>query len=283
MQKTLDMIIKAVTIIFFLFFIVGGIVVLSYCIRIGYFPTGIDVGDSLFFISVALRFTFLYVVFVICISAMSLFLFRFFILIIDKIFLRDETLLKRKVSQIIRFDPVLKPLIIAGGLVTVFFALLFLALGFNNFVISMLASILTISFIIGILLWPPENMEPLINARFRDFQVAEERRRVFAKGIFLISIFFSPMVFSEIYLEVSRLAFLQIGVAKRNADIYLDRKMEPIFDGVGTVSKDYLILKNEEILWTGVGSKSVIQVKIGEKPRKFVVNTNEMSFSYNNP
>ena len=206
MQKMLDMIIKGVTIIFFLFFIVGGIVVLSYCITIGYFPTGIDVGDSLFFISVALRFTVLYVVFVIYIS-MSLFLFWFVKLIIDKVFLRGETLLKRKVSQINRFDPVLKPLIIAGGLVTVSFALLFLALGFNDFVISMLASILTISLIIGILIWPPENMEPLITARFRDFQVAEERRRVFAKGIFLISIFFSPMVFSEIYLEVSRLDF----------------------------------------------------------------------------
>lgn len=71
-----------------------------------------------------------------------------------------------------------------------------------------------------------------------------------------------------------------MGISVKNADLYLDKITEPIFHGVGDVNNDYMILKNVNVLWTGVGSETVIEVKIDNKKRKYVLKTNELSFSY---
>ena len=72
MKELLEISTKLLKFFFLLSFIVGGVIVLTYCIRIGYFPAGIGVGDSLFFIAVAMGFSFIYVVYLGSVSATSL-------------------------------------------------------------------------------------------------------------------------------------------------------------------------------------------------------------------
>ena len=72
MNDLLEISTKLLKLLFFMSFFVGGVIVLTYFIRIGYFPAGIGVGDSLFFIAVAMWFSFVYVVYIGCVSAVGL-------------------------------------------------------------------------------------------------------------------------------------------------------------------------------------------------------------------
>ena len=278
MQKILDMVMKGVTIVFFLFFIVGGIVVLRYCNLIGYFPTGLNVGDSLFFISVAISFSIVYIAYLLFISSVCLFLVWFLFCAVELFSFLSRVMCKTKMPH---FDHVKSRLLfIATFFVTVFFAWLVSELGFNDFVIAMLASIPVISILIGFLLWSPEDSEPLIYAKFWDCQLPHERKRVTVQGIVMLLIFFYPLVFSEAQFQVSKIAFNEIGVAKKHVDIYVDSKMEHVFNRSDAWNDEHFFVENTDILWTGVGSRSVIEVKIDGEPHRFVVNTDELSFSY---
>ena len=51
---------KLLTVGYLLFFALGGLVVLRYCLSIDYYPSGVGIGDSLFFISAAIMFFVVY-------------------------------------------------------------------------------------------------------------------------------------------------------------------------------------------------------------------------------
>ena len=60
MKEKLEITMKVLTVSYLLFFLCGGIVVLRYCLSIDYFPSEVDIVDSLFFISVAIMFFVVY-------------------------------------------------------------------------------------------------------------------------------------------------------------------------------------------------------------------------------
>ena len=47
----------------------------------------------------------------------------------------------------------------------------------------------------------------------------------------------------------------------KGAEIYMDKKMESIFYGQGAVTDDHFILIEANVLWTGVGSGTIVEVK----------------------
>ena len=277
MQKILEIVVYSAKIGFYIFLLLGGLVVLRYCIGIGYFPAGIDVGDGLFLLSTAIIFAIIVIVSFLSIIYVSTFIVRLLSYPINWLLSLAGFLLKRKMPQINRIDVAFT---LSGGIVTIFYALLFFSLGLNIVVISMLVFILIFTIAIGLSLLVFENREPLIHTIAWDFQSREGQQRVFSIVIVMfcaLSILYVP---SKEVFQLSKFALMQIGVVKRHADIYLDRQMEPVFKGAGKVKNGYLIIKDADILWTGVGSRSVIEVEINGKPRKFVLNSNEISFSY---
>ena len=48
MKENLGTVIKLLTIVYLLFFLLGGIVVLRYCLNIGYYSSGVDIFIALF-------------------------------------------------------------------------------------------------------------------------------------------------------------------------------------------------------------------------------------------
>lgn len=282
MNKILDIVEKIFKIVFFISFFVGGIVVLIYCIRIGYMPAGIGVGDSLFFIAIAMWFSFIYVLYFGCISATSLLVVWVVKLPINRIFSLSKALFNCKERRINEFDWSLYPLLL-GGLI---FALALYKVidlpELRGFVTSTGYLVVAISVSLVVSLIIHQDLEALFNAIRRNLESLKGCWKRYVMIIPLLVIFFSPLVvYPEISKQMSKAAFGGLGVSVKNAEIYLDRKKEPLFyGGETTVSNDHLILKDVDILWTGVGNGTVIEIKINNEPRKYVLKTSEILFSY---
>ena len=282
MKELLEISTKLFKFIFFLSFFVGGVIVLTYCIRIGYFPAGIGVGDSLFFIAVAMGFSFIYVLYLGSVSATSLLVVWVFRVPISWVFSHSKArvLFDCNEPRINRFDRS-SYLLLLGGLL---FALGLYILSYfpeiRDFVISTACLVLIFVFIMVLLLMACRDEEPLINAKLLNLESLKERQRRNVKIFLLFCMTFVPLVYSEVSYQVSKIVFTQIGVSVKNAEIYMDKKMKPKFYGVGKVKDDYLILEDVKILWTGVGSGTVVEVKVNNKLRKYVLKTNEITFSY---
>ena len=122
--------------------------------------------------------------------------------------------------------------------------------------------------------------EPFINAKLLNLESLRERQKGNVKIFLLFFMTFVPLVYSEVSYQVSKIVFTQIGVSVRSAEIYMDKKMESVFYGLGTVKCSYFILKEVNVLWTGVGSGTVVEVEVNNKLRKYVLKTNEITFSY---
>ena len=90
----------------------------------------------------------------------------------------------------------------------------------------------------------------------------------------------SPLVFTGSFIHLSKITITSMGISVKNADIYLDQKTESIFGRVDEVNNDYVILKDVKVLWTGVGSGTVIEVEIDNEPRNYRLKTDEILFSY---
>ncbi|OOE83848.1 hypothetical protein BZG73_10700 [Salinivibrio siamensis] len=93
-NNKIDLTSKIIRLIFQFFVSAGVLVVLFYCGRIGYYPTGLTVGDGLIFVAVALSFGFTYsmVVFMLYCTSIALTpLWRF----LSKIFIALEKARRR--------------------------------------------------------------------------------------------------------------------------------------------------------------------------------------------
>ena len=279
MQKTLDLVMKSVAVVFFVFFLVGGIVVFRYCIGIGYLPAGINIGDSLFFLSVAISFAIVFLVYLVLIFSISLFFVWLIRVPLNWILSLAKFISNSNEYQIGRINASIELLFLCG-FITAIIAIGLVFIELNDYVISTLTIIGSVSFAIGLCLIESKDREPLKDTIAWDFQSREGRRRISLTGSLLVFMAIILLVPSERFFQLSRLALIQIGVSKRHADVYLDSKIGAEFNGVGTVNDDYTILKDVEILWTGLGSRSVIMVEVNGEPRKIVVNTNDMLFSY---
>ena len=279
MQKILDIVVNSAKIGFHIFFVVGVIVISRYCIGIGYFPAGLDVGDVLLILLVAIFFGLIFVVYFLSICSVSLFLVWCFRCPINWMLSLIRLLPSRKMFQIYQINLPIGILIFGGILIAIFIWVSYV-IGLNDYVRETIYTVVGISLSIIFLLLLSEDREPAIHTIAWDYQSREGQQRVNSIVILLICALTIINIPSDRSFQFSRLALIKTSVAKLQAEIYLDRKMESVFNGVGTVNNDYLIIKNADILWTGVGSRSVIEVEINDNPRRFVVNTDEMLFSY---
>ena len=280
MKDKSEIILKILVIIFFGIFILGGIIVLRYCIGIGYFPVGISVGDSLFFLSVAISFTIVATVYTASVIFISLFIVWLFMVLMNSLLSCVSSVSKSKLPQINLIDAVHKTALLFGAVFTVLFFVSVIFVGLNDVILSTIVFIFSITLILGFLLLTFEDKEPKISAIVRIFQLPEERRNAYIKSILLFCMLIILVVPTEQFYHLSKISLIMISVSKRNVDIYLDGKMKPILYGIDPVDNDGFLIENSDILWTGVGSRSVIKVKIDKKTRKIVVNTSDMSFSY---
>ena len=279
MQNILDIIANSVKIGFYVFFILGVIVVFRYCIRIGYFPAGLDVGNVLLFLLVAICFAIISVVYFLLIGSVSVFLVWLIRGAVNGILSLIRYFTNGKVYRIDRIK-VSTGLLIPLGLLTTIIALGVVSVGFTSYVKSTISTIGIISIIIAFLFSSSEGREPIIHTIAWDFQSEEGQRRIYSVGSVLLVMLFVLFVTTDKFFQLSKAALIMTSVSKRHVDVYLDNKMQSMFDNAKTVNKDYLVLNDVEILWTGVGSRSVIEVVIDGKTSKFVVNTDEMLFSY---
>lgn len=279
MKDILDIATKLFKIVFYISFIVGGIVVFAYCIRIGYLPRDIGFGDGLFFIAVAMWFSLFYVLYLACISATSLLVVWIVRIPINWVYslTKVKALFNCEEPRINRFDWSLYLLLVAGAL----FALGLYTLSYyqelRGFVISTAHIVVVFFFITAALLTACRGEEPLINSKLWNLKSQKERGIII---VIIFLVFVSPLTYSEVFHQMSRSVFTQIGLSVKHAEIYLDKEKKPMFNGFGIVKDDYLILKDVNVLWTGVGSETVVEVEINNEPRKYVLKTNELSFSY---
>ena len=282
MNDLLEISTKLLKFLFFISFLVGGVIVLTYFIRIGYFPAGIGVGDSLFFIAVAMWFSFVYITYIGCLSAACLSMVWIFRIPINWILSLTKTrvLFDCDKPRINRFDRSFSLMLLGGLSVVLILLILSFDPEYREFVKSTASSALIFVFIMVLLLASCPDEEPIINAKLLNIESLKERQKRNAKIFLLFCMIFTPLVFSEVHFHLSKIVFARMGVSVKDAEIYIDKKMEAIFYGQGTLADDYFILKEVNVLWTGVGSGTVVEVKVNNKLRKYVLKTNEITYSY---
>lgn len=72
LDKKLDVLGKILSLTFKLGVVLGSVVLLFYCWRIGYFPQDVAIGDGLLFILLAIAFGGMYLIFTICLTSLGL-------------------------------------------------------------------------------------------------------------------------------------------------------------------------------------------------------------------
>ena len=185
----------------------------------------------------------------------------------------------KNVPQIKKIDSSLELFIyLLIGLIALLLYIIIYFSGNQDFASAIAWSVLFVSLMLGLLLLYPENIEPHINAKMWNFDTPLERRRGITKNSFILFMLLSPLVMAGVFIHLSEMTITQMGISVNNADIYMEKKVEPLFSGAREVNKDYLILRDVNILWTGVGSETVVEVEINNEPRKYVLKTNELSF-----
>jgi len=236
-----------------LFLAIGFILTLRYCSIINFYPSGLTLGDSLFFIAISLAFVFLY-------SIIVLFLFSAGITIspilsfIQYLILNFYKLIaKKKITKTINFPSILSfeifPYFIIGIIPIIYTSYKFT----TNFEkgLQYTSVILLMSIFWG-----------FINSKPRQSKYSY-KKIIFVKIILISVIYLIPVMFIEdTFIDKS---MTLIGIKKDSAVIQLSKKYTTFLDINGIlpskITKDNEgIFKNVTVMFQGIGTN--IQVKI---------------------
>ena len=280
MKEKLDITMKSLTVIYLFSFLCGGLVVLCYCLSIDYFPSGVNLGDSLFFISVAIMFSVVYAFYFGFLYGLSLLLVSVIRVPFNMASSLARVRFKKNALQIKKFGSWLALFIcLVIGLLAISIYLLIFSSGNLDFARAIRWSILFVSLALILLLLYSEDIEPHINAKMWGSETPHEQRRGIVKIIFILFMLLSPLVLTGSFIHLTKMTITSMGISVKNADIYFDTNVSK-FDSADAKNNDYPSFNNVTILWTGIGDGTVVEVKVNDKLRRYVLKTNEITFSY---
>jgi hypothetical protein len=279
LNEYLELVPKIINVTLKLAVAVGAIAILVYCGTIGYYPYGIQIGDGLFFIWIAVCFGFTY-------SLITFFLFCTGIAFLPVLKPLRWAAMKvvaawrrftRKPStttppKIATITSDYAPLALIGviGLVLIILA----AVNDPKMALALLASAVIMGLGYSALLDLPRT-----HGAELDTQVAEPGksrvRRV--QLILVIAIYFIPLLVGGVLGNVLAQSFRLAGIRHESVTLYVDKDffevMGPAYNGgkdVETVG-GFKRMKGVDVLFTGLGSSSLIRVPAGHGGRKFIV------------
>ncbi|MCD8522783.1 MAG: hypothetical protein LRY66_03285 [Saccharospirillaceae bacterium] len=266
-----DLATKILALLFFIGLLFGGIVMFRYCLHIGYYPSGVSVSDSLFLISASLMFLIIYG----CYLGLSFGLACMFLMIIKRPYNWSADVVRRWFQvdplRIEKIDPSVSAFAPLGLLSTLLLVLLY-ALG-HPLAIAATFTVLLHGFLLLLLSSVTlESPEPLMDAVVVVGD-PKSKRRVAVKWGMISFVIVLPLVLSGAFNFLSQMTMQSIGVRIERVEVGLSGKSaafvrqaisesdaEPKGQG-NPAADELLLLKNAEVLWTGVGSHTAVRFR----------------------
>lgn len=262
-EKQLDLIQKIITIALQFGVGIGAIIILIYSCKVGYYPSGLTVGDGLFFIAVALSFGFSYSIvafFLFCTAIVLTPLWRF----LQKICLKITK--KSRQAENLKFPPLTSDQI---GIAIIG------VIGIVFIIISIFKSIdLFIGLIISVGLMAFCYL--LLTSMSNDESDSEEKKNSKRKVrfVFIFSIYLIPLVVGRFQSNVLDQTMRLIGVRNENAVVqFKDDYKNFVASELG--EKIHATYK-ATVLFHGFGTSSVLEIS----GKRFVVPNKDYFLRY---
>ncbi len=254
-ERQLDLIQKVLKILLQLGIGVGSLIILIYCGGIGYYPSGLTIGDGLIFIAVALSFGFSYsivVFFLFCTAIVPTLFWR----VVQLIFVHARKLwLKNKErtneANKLKFPPLTLELI--GVAVIGIIGVVFIAISFSRDIGLFIGLVLSVALMAFFYL--------LLNS-VRDNQEDSEQQRNKKKKVklaFMLAIYLIPLVVGRFQSNVLDQTMRTIGVRAESAVVQFREDYKPFVDA--SLDKEGKDLYDARILFNGFGTSSVLEIE----------------------
>jgi hypothetical protein len=268
---------------------VGAIAILVYCGIIGYYPYGIEIGDGLFFVWIALSFGFTYTllaVFLLCTGIASLPVLKplqwaalKIVGVWGKLTGKPSTLTPPKIATITStYAPLALIGVIGLGL------LIYAAVHDPETGLALLASAVVMGVGFSALLDMPGAHE---EEQDREVVTAGRNNVRRVQFILVIALYFVPLLLGGILGNVLEQSFRMAGIRHEGVTLYVDKDffelMKPAYSAgkdVETVG-DLKKMQRVDVLFTGIGSSSVVRVPAeGSEIRRFIVPNDKFHIEY---
>lgn len=264
MQKKIELATSIASLIAKLSIAVGALVVLAYCINIGFYPKNIQIGDGLFFIWSTLVFGFLISFITLIFSSVGF-----------STYIPLYLILKRRITNIPEiknlkdYTPIyfLSAFILIGCLIGLILVvkhdfIKWLRSNYSTILIT-LAALMINGFILSVIL--------------------EKSSPTKVKLIFILALFITPILTINGFLTDSIYASMRfLGIRNLDVSVYIDNKYKSIVSdsldkaGINShvvipIDENYFRLDKLDILFHGVGETSYLKASIGDKFTQFSI------------
>lgn len=273
MKERLDLIMKALTIAFFSFFVVGGVVVLRYCLSINYYPKGVSITDGIFFICVAIVFLMYFMFFSLVHFSIGLLVYKSIRSFIN---FSMRFLPREKPSHLIDIAKEYKTVLIFGAISILSLPIFYF---YNQFIATDIiqSSFSSLVLIVFLHFCTPKN-SALISTPLTDLNSEEGDNKVRVKILFLSLIVFCPLIITSALFNLSVMTMKNIGIASENVNVMVSNEVCNIL-AQGCSDTGYSEVKNVTVLWSAVGQGTVIQLP-NEERTIYVLNDDDVYRSY---
>jgi len=240
----------------------GALLAMLYFLKITYFPVGLTVGDTLFFIAVAIVFGFIYFVFVALIAYSLVTPLRVLM------FLRGLMHKDKYINNKLSFDGVL---------------LNIMSLGIG-------AVLLYVSYLYS-------NLEAMIQTMlvmlvlYAVYQGVENKSKVFVKPLFLSLIILCPVLFAGVFGSLLNIVMERVGVKINGATVFINKdasetlirelKEKQLTYKVNDKCNKQCVFSDVNVAFTGVGVNTVLAFRDKDKNiYNFPVKNTQLSLMY---
>lgn len=239
----------------------GALLMFAYCSSIGFYPTGVEVGDGLFFVAIALCFGFSYTLVVMFLGSAGAVLST----VLKPLFVLMEKKFAKDVGKVRRLQPFkltaeYTPVWIVGTLALVFMV----AYAIKDAEAALMLFGAAVVMAVGL-----AGLSPMADSG--------EQQRPALKFMLALYIYFAPLLVGGLFGNVLDQTFRLAGVRLESVSLYLDTEFYRDIVENGEIPNDDLTgrfqkLENAEVLFTGVGSSSLVKIKQnGGNGRVFVI------------
>ena len=248
----------------------GALIILLYCLNIGYFPQGITVGDSAYFLVVSIAYAFLFIIFTISLFSLA------------KMFAHVAYFFTKFINSksIAKFNKLLSAICssMTKDVTTIFslFGLLVIYHYIEKDGVDAIYTVLTafiIAFFVGLLVLN-SNKQNTLKSRIESFkevsggekkEEVEEKLSNLKKQYYMccVAIFIWPIIFGGLSDEFINGAIRISKLRVNHASVYIDKKYcdiakENYLDNHVDDSKEFCKFKDMVVLFHGIGVNSLL-------------------------
>jgi len=247
--------------------ILGGVLVIFYCSTIKYYPSGLTISDTIFFLWVISIFGLIYSIVVFIFLMASIFWVLTFSKPINYFFNKFLPQHNLHISMPPKNDNLM--ILSVGAFINIFLIVFTYIKGYLFYVSC---SILMNGFIYILIINLVKNHDltsdkSILYNKNENFAHKNLLNEKAAKLFLCIMIYFVPLLFAQIGGNITRITFETMGVRQNSVDVLIKPDYKSTFeayriqDFLSDLSgKDECLLKNVNILFTGIGTTTKLQV-----------------------